>query len=656
MSIPISRCVTELFTFDSAFFEEECLTRFAGVESDPSDNDRIYVIEREEKFAQCFAAVIVDQAHAPMYRSLRWQVLVARVSHGIQHAKLSLLVWRKRIRVLIGSANLTEPGYRRNYENVAAFEFGPAENDTPREMLDQVLAFVEDLRKLAAGAASSQGPQAGLMRFLQGVKNQIRGWPRPLWERGEPRAVLLPILRGRSSLFAQLGELVTGSPYDRAWIQSPFFDDGEGAKRVVAQLVSLLAQRGDRMLSFIVPGSRLPSGLVEIGAPEVLRTPFLKRVEHSFSIVVDREVDDLRSLHAKSLWLERSDAAIYCLGSSNFTCAGTGLAGKERGNYELNVAYVLPDSGADFARVCEETYPPRDEVDLETDDVRFLLEVRDRTTDGGELVGLPEAFGEATYEPGSTPMVTCEIWPEAPISFVIADPDKSALLEGGAWRKQGSPLSIKLAWTCTRQPSHLRVTWKREGGEEALSIWPVNVSDPSSLPPPEELRGLSLDELLQILTSAAPPHQTMARILERRSEGSVASVADLDPHRRVDTRGFLLQRMRRFSTALEGMRERLERPVYSREALSWRLSGPFGIAALATRLVEEEKEGAAFMITELAMMMASVEIPASGELSVNDVNAALATSIEDLRALATTISAPPNLANYVTRTFAEIDQ
>jgi len=55
-------CVATTFTFDSVFFEEECLTRFAQVESDPQEDGPAYLIEREEELAGlACSAVLVDQ-------------------------------------------------------------------------------------------------------------------------------------------------------------------------------------------------------------------------------------------------------------------------------------------------------------------------------------------------------------------------------------------------------------------------------------------------------------------------------------------------------------------------------------------------------------------------------------------------------------------
>ena len=48
------------------------------IESDPAEDARQYLLEREEKLSQTFACVLVDQANVPTQRSLRWHVLPAR--------------------------------------------------------------------------------------------------------------------------------------------------------------------------------------------------------------------------------------------------------------------------------------------------------------------------------------------------------------------------------------------------------------------------------------------------------------------------------------------------------------------------------------------------------------------------------------------------
>ena len=117
-------CLATSFTFSPAFFEEECLARFLQIESDPDEDGPVYLVEREEKMSQLMAAIaLVDQRHCRGTRSLRWDLLSARLRSGILHSKVSLLCWASRIRLIIASANLTEDGYRRNQEVFGVIDF-----------------------------------------------------------------------------------------------------------------------------------------------------------------------------------------------------------------------------------------------------------------------------------------------------------------------------------------------------------------------------------------------------------------------------------------------------------------------------------------------------------------------------------------------------
>ena len=128
-------CVATTFTFDETFFELDCLGRFAGIETDPQESQVGYVVEREEKLGGITACVLVDRSHAAERRSLRWRQLPAGpVTGGILHAKVSLLVWKDRVRVLVGSPNLTKFGYRKNLESLAGLARearGPGERKRP---------------------------------------------------------------------------------------------------------------------------------------------------------------------------------------------------------------------------------------------------------------------------------------------------------------------------------------------------------------------------------------------------------------------------------------------------------------------------------------------------------------------------------------------
>ena len=140
------------FTLDTALFEEECLARFAGVQSDPGRDGALYRIEREEKLASLLcAAVVADVHHCGGRRSLRWDLLASRPASGVMHAKISLLVWNDLVRVIVASANLTSEGSRRSQECAAVFEFDRGSAD--RGLLDPLIAFLREILATTSGTA-----------------------------------------------------------------------------------------------------------------------------------------------------------------------------------------------------------------------------------------------------------------------------------------------------------------------------------------------------------------------------------------------------------------------------------------------------------------------------------------------------------------------
>ena len=155
--IPVG-CVATTFTFSPVFFEEECLGRFLQMQSDAIEDGPIYIIEREEKLAgvRC-ASVLVDACHAKGSRSLRWDLLAARVPKAILHAKISLLCWSNCIRAIVASANLTDDGYRRNREIYGVIDFHEG-SQAPLQLLDDINAFLRSAAAYAVIGADETSP------------------------------------------------------------------------------------------------------------------------------------------------------------------------------------------------------------------------------------------------------------------------------------------------------------------------------------------------------------------------------------------------------------------------------------------------------------------------------------------------------------------
>ena len=141
-----------------------------------------------------------------------------------------------------------------------------------------------------------------------------------------------------------------------------------------------------------------------------------------------------------------------------------------------------------------------------------------------------------------------------------------------------------------------------------------------------------------------------------RAERTALPEGVVDPHKKVDTSGFLVQRMRRVARALEGLRTRLTRPAHSLEAFRWRLRGPVGPLALAERLAESEDRraakaalsGAAFLVAEVARTLKDADwTDLERTLGRTAVRKELGFVRKRLRDFAYRAPAPPSLRSYV---------
>jgi hypothetical protein len=294
------------------------------------------------------------------------------------------------------------------------------------------------------------------------------------------------------------------------------------------------------------------------------------------------------------------------IGSSNFTSPGLGLS--RNPNFEANLLYIA-DSGRDrkgYDGLCR-VWPEYEDIE-DIAKLKFQPSPDDGTDAATDEDILPEAFSSASYDQkGGAGLVSLTITGAPPPGWGLL---KDAVLtepwySESQWQGAGSPSIVELPWADARPPSGFWVKWT---GCRNAAWLPVNVVSSSALPPPDELRDLPLEALIDILTSARPLHQAMRAYLARRRREIAGGTGDkklelVDPHKRVDTTGFLLQRTRRVSLALNGMRERLERPVLSMESLEWRLRGPVGALALRNALIREARsnEERMFLLSELAL-------------------------------------------------------
>jgi len=657
-------CLATTFTFNSVFFEEECLGRFLNLESDPKDDDAVYFVEREEKLSGVCAAVLADQHHCRGKRNVRWDLLSARPQNGVMHAKVSLLHWTGWTRVIIASANLTPEGYRKNLEIFAVLDYSNG-SSAPLDCLRETIGF---LRDTLDQTAMTDGNPAGArsLELLDRVSAESRKWGTTGRGRAPVRTNVIFSGPGRKSVLEQISDLWPHQqPPINAWITSPFYDTGPSnlpAKR----LWERLRQRGDASLTFNVRAEKIPGEkkAIKLFAPHALKDAQpggrAGRLETKFNAVFEYSEDagnesgEYRPLHLKSIWLENDFVTGYLVGSSNFTTKGLGLT-KGR-NIEANLFFTTSNNSA--YRKLESAYLDGEEIGPKAD-IRWTEEIDETEAGEADLLPLPTGFKTAVYrwDPENGSSLILQLGQALPDEWTIRlDQHKDDLTSSGAWKAQGAPSELIIKLTEAVPPAGLEVTWV---GAKGLAWWPVVVQSGSSLPPPDELKLLSLDDLVNILSSARPLHQILRRLRRKqggKTQGNGSQAADF--HKRVDMSNYLLQRTRRLSWAFRAIREKLERPIATRDTLAWRLYGPVGVQALATAISKAAKspDERSFLFAELALELGRIR-PAEerGYLPAAEVVAEIRNLMKVLEGQAgkDSPSGIPSIQGYVRSAFRE---
>lgn len=356
------------------------------------------------------------------------------------------------------------------------------------------------------------------------------------------------------------------------------------------------------------------------------------------------------------MWVEGERWVSYMIGSSNFTSAGTGIGVVK--NFEANLVFSVDYTDRDAGKRLDDTFPKHDPVDLERAQCQPLP--NDGEDDTRDEVLLPDAFRDAVYDrdDGGHATVTFTLGDHPPDGWeVTADGDERPLVGESQWLARGRPRSITHDWAPPRPPSGFWVRWAGSGG---AAWWPVNVLSAGSLPPPDELAALPLEVLIRLLSSARPLHRVLAEYLRRQGKkGTGPDAVVVDPHAKVDTSSFLLQRTRRVSAALTALRERLERPAATAESLHWRLHGPVGVLAFAQALEREAQSAAekSFLLAELALELSRVTPTAApGGIPPAEHRDEIRLVITKLRAMIPppTDDEPANLRGYVESVFTTI--
>lgn len=662
-------CIATSFTFDSSFFEEQCLTRFVKMESDALSDGPAYLIEREEKFSalKC-ASVLVDTNHCKGKRSLRWDLLPFKSNNGILHAKISLLHWVNYVRIIIGSANLTEDGYRKNQEVFGVVDFFE-DSEAPYDFLTKTLEYLNLLIEQNQYDIKSEAIER-YKEFIILVSKNSRNWRNERSFKKNRDISIHPIFSDQNSndLLSQVKELwydYATRPPKWSYINSPFFDPPNAENKPAKKIWEILNQRGNAEVQYniIAEEDKTDENKLLLYAPDSLDYAPENRSETyvNFAALSEWENKRYRPIHMKSIILENENWYFYMIGSSNFTSAGLAL-GKHR-NYEANILYVVnANKNKDGEKLLNNAYMDGELID-ESIELQWIPKEDEDISAEDSLPTLHKAFRSASLNFIKDKFIIeldldTKLMPKS--FFIYEELMKKELYNSNKWKSAERPSNVIIEYDEQRPPSGLFVKWDK------LTVtvwWPINILNSSVLPPPEELKNLPLDVLLSVLSSSKPPHRVISEWLRKqiKTNSEKEDSPLIDPHKRVNTSTFLLQRTRKISYSLTALKEKLEKPIYTIESLHWRVFGPIGVKALYKAILETAKseEEKAFLLTETALELANLKPQINKETirlaefkkTIKEIIIELKVEINNLN-----ISSDQPLSDYINNAFQEIDK
>ena len=592
-------CIASTFEFDASFFETELVPRFLGLTFDHTENELTFLTEREEKLAMTSISVLVDIHKVdPGQTTLRWDQVPIAVpgAQSIQHSKIVILVWEKLIRVIVGSANLTRTGYRRNREVFAALDFHDDAKSVPKLVAEETIGLLVRILRW------SRVPEATRQRTFDTLTLALKklvGWTSILDDfrpRDKPKVRLIatfPAVEnvGPTSAIDQVRSVWGSRSVLNVTVFTPFVGKPDGAEEKVVKRLALIPRSRDCVGWLVAP--RHPAeeddSIIRVKLPE----SFGKAWRDAFTAYGGERILALpqfvkgidkvnRTLHSKLLSLESDECLFLMIGSSNFTPHGMGVGVF---NIEANLLFEnvvddvwgridLPinwDEGKPFDKIKwdEQCEPAEDSLD--------------------NVAMLPRFFLCASYSQKTGVLRVI-------VDCSVPEPDKWTIQLKGLNSEEivlfcgaANTELTELTHTFTEENRAVNLTallveWHDSNQQIRQARLMVSIESKDDLVGLQHFAALGVDAIIDCLIHGGSLAEWQERQLNRKAT-RIGLTETLDSLRSVDTSSYMLYQVRRFGRAMSGMCERMERVVLIPVAVRYRLfNDPLSPLSLAQAL------------------------------------------------------------------------
>jgi hypothetical protein len=581
------------YEFSPEFYEIDYLPSLLGL---GAWDDRHWTtrVAMEKELHGLKAAVLMDcDGYHGRPRSLRVEVLPGR-GDGRQrlHAKVSLLVYEKRVRLLVGSSNLTEPGYRRNVECMAVLEAGEGRPDSATVILHALEGFEVRLEPWLAHADSALLADARkILAPLAAPESDPDTWfcwgggSEPVWRQvvdrwpAEERILSVTIVSPFWSEDAGRGPLMT-------------FLAGLRSRDILAEKAELLLVTRGKAITDSLWKPELPPGYAGLDFKALGVQARAQAFDPKTPVSDERAGGPVavRDLHAKVVVLANDRVSLAYMGSANFTNRGWGFSG---GAANIEAGLILLRRGQDRQQLAD------------------LVPA---------VIGEPVFLGEGNVDALAAPVVTkresCWPWFVRDVRLAPREDDPARLgllievadsvLEGAwavayvdddAWRvplgrpTSGRTVAVDLSTDVLERllrDQEIRICWwENEKGVR----YPLNVHPDARdhLPVNPDSRGPT-EKMLLAYYQGRITYSDLFPPVEPEAGGSGEGQDNLPSG--VDTSRIQSYQMREFVESLEGLRQDLRKAASSARSMRMALLGPVSPVMLSQMVTGQVKAAA----------------------------------------------------------------
>lgn len=646
----IEALLATTFDLDAEFFETDFLPAVFGMRAWNNKNwsSRI-MLERKLALAESATVWMEAERYGSRPRSLRVEVVPVKRPVGKLHAKVTVLVYAECVRLLVGSANLTERGYRHNREvavDLTANARNPEAANMIADALERMPRILNDwwtdsasracdlaLNKLSAWRTALADAEEWFI--WSGVDVSL--WPRFLshWPENE-----------------QIQSIKIVSPF---WAESPesnFLNFVLGSLRERGLLapkgatLQLFTEACPIAISAYMPVLPEAYGAFNFGSLGVIATA------HAVDPRVNPDEIDFqgdfigrRSLHAKVMLLEGASASLAYVGSANFTHRGWGL-GIPASQANIEAGIVLRRTGrrrTDIDGILPATIG--DPVPLTGQSTSELAKPEPMTPENPWPIFLRSVSLRPSVDPRRLELHVLT-WPdrvEGTWRISVEKPGEDGIHLGllrndGEFGNQAeltAELNMEVLNALLLQQEVIVHWW----GSDASAHFPLNVALAARHDLPIAPGNARLEEhhMLAYYQGKVTWEDLFPDPDDPAEKQRLEAFADLDAG--VDTSGIQSYQIREFVEALHGIAQDLKQHSYSAASMRLALRGPVSPLRLAQSAIEAASSrrrtpvGVGFQLVELLACLDQVRDFDVSEHLQQEWNALIQEAQEELEAM-----------------------